>query len=192
MNLPIAIPFAPALMLIAGSGLVGTVIGAWVGFRMAEGGAAIAQNVELRRQASEYASAASELRQRGLAVAQDFRTAQAKLEILTGELAHDLDSLSATFVQHRADLESLFAAHPEWGACDIGADGVRAWNAAATGDAATAAATHDPGKPGGTVLGEPADTDGREPAHADPELPRSSGDLSPLPDAPGDVGGGAP
>lgn len=142
MTLPVSLPLGGALALVLFVGVAAFAGGVWFGADLQAGRTAIAEQGELRRQIESLGAAALELRRRGLAVAQDFRTAQIRFEHVADELSQDLASLDAAFAASRADIESLLARHPDWSACRIGPGGVHAWNAAAAGarPAAVAAA----------------------------------------------------
>lgn len=186
MTLPVSLPLGGTLAAVLAVGIAAFAAGAWLGAGWRSGRDAIAERDDLRRQVAALDAAAVELRRRGLAVAQDFRTAQVRLETTAEGLSHDLASLDAAFAARMLDLESLVAAHPGWGDYRIGADGVLAWNAAAAGASlATAAAAGDTRRTEAAVPGDAAGPDGRQPAIADPQLPvgRVAIPPVPLPDA---------
>ena len=182
MTLPVSLPLGGALALVLAVGIAAFAGGIWMGTDLQAGRSAIGERADLRRQIESLDAASLELRRRGLAVAQDFRTAQIRFETTAEGLSDDLASLDATFAAARDDIEGLLALHPEWGDCRIGPDGVHAWNAAAAGARlASAAATLDTQGLGHAMPGNTADPDGRQPAEPDAQLPERGTAVPPLP-----------
>lgn len=191
MTLPVALPIGSALALIVAVGVGGFAAGMWLGGDLASGRAARNERDRLLEEIDSLGAAARELRQRGLNVAQDFRTAQIRFETTAEGLADDLASLDAAFAAHRTDVESLLASHPDWGDCRIGPDGMRAWNAAAAG------ARHPADATAGTARGTEAALPGGaaaaargRPAGVDAQLRGGGTSVPPLslPDGPIDGG----
>ncbi len=193
MSLPVSLPLGGALALVLAVGIAAFAGGAWLGAEWRAGREAVAERADLRRQVAALDAAAVELRRRGLAVAQDFRTAQIRFETTSADLSDDLASLDAIFAARMADMESLVAARPDWGDCRIGAGGVYAWNAAAAGaNPAAAPAAADARGAAATMPGRAAGADGRRPAGAAAQLPAGGAAVPPmpLPDAAADRGAG--
>lgn len=193
MTWPMSMPLSGALALVLTVAIGAFAAGAWTGAKWQLGTAAVAERLDLRRQIDSLDAAALALRRRGLAVAQDFRTAQIHFEATAEGLSDDLVLLDAAFAARLADIESLVAAHPEWGDCRIGAGGVHAWNAAAVGaDFAAGATTGNPGAADAAVPGDAADADGRQPAGAAAQLPGGRTAVPPLPMPHGAIDAGVP
>lgn len=148
-----ALAFAFFLAALAGAG------GVYVGMEWEQGRQAQSDNRVLRADVDALASAAAELRQRGVDIAQDFRTAQRQLEAISHE-HEQRDRASRTFYGKQRDaLEQLLATHPGIAACRIGDAGVQHWNASARGAAGAAAgSTAEPAvAPAAAVPGGAAD-----------------------------------
>lgn len=191
MTLPVSLPLGGALALVLFVGVAAFAGGVWFGADLQAGRTAIAEQGELRRQIESLGAAALELRRRGLAVAQDFRTAQIRFEHVADELSQDLASLDAAFAASRADIESLLARHPDWSACRIGPGGVHAWNAAAAGARpATAATTGLAGSTDAAVRTGAAATEPGQPAGAAAQLRGGRAPVPPLPLPAGAADGG--
>lgn len=181
MSLPVSLPLGGALALVLAFGIGAFAAGVAVGIRWQAGRTAIDERLDMRRQIAVMEAAAVELRQRGFAVAQDFRTAQIRIETTTEGLNHDLAALDATFTGIAHDMESLLARHPEWDGCRVGIDGMQSWNAAAAGRYPDAAAALDPELIDPTLSGRAADATRGQPAVTDPQLHPGGEDLPPLP-----------
>lgn len=191
MTLPVSLPLGGALALVLFVGVAAFAGGVWFGADLQAGRTAIAEQGELRRQIESLGAAALELRRRGLAVAQDFRTAQIRFEHVADELSQDLASLDAAFAASRADIESLLARHPDWSACRIGPGGVHAWNAAAAGARpATAATTGLAGSTDAAVRTDAAAAEPGQPAGAAAQLRGGRAPVPPLPLPAGAADGG--
>lgn len=191
MTLPVSLSLGGTLALVVIVGVASFVGGMWLGADLESGRAAKAERASLLGQIDSLAAAARELRQRGLAVAQDFRTAQIRFETVAEGLSNDFASLDATFAAHLADIESLVAANPDWSACRIGPGGVRAWNAAAAGarPAAAAAAGGADSADASLRAGAPAAAS-RQPAGTAAQLPGGRTPVPPLPLPAGAADGG--
>ncbi|MCX7563761.1 hypothetical protein OS176_09490 [Xanthomonadaceae bacterium XH05] len=186
-----SLPLGGALALVLFVGVAAFAGGVWFGADLQAGRTAIAEQGELRRQIESLGAAALELRRRGLAVAQDFRTAQIRFEHVADELSQDLASLDAAFAASRADIESLLARHPDWVDCRIGPGGVHAWNAAAAGARpATAAATGLAGGADAAVRTDAAAAEPGQPAGAAAQLRGGRAPVPPLPLPAGAADGG--
>lgn len=192
MTLPGTLPLGPALAALLVMAVAAFAVGAWVGSEWRSGRDAQIERDDLRRHVDALDAASMELRRRGLAVAQDFRSAQIRFETTAEGLHDDLASLDAAFASQRADIESLLARHPEWVDCRIGPDGVLAWNAAAIGahPATDATAILAEGADG-AVPGRTADADGRQPSGTDPQLSGGRRAVPPLPLPDAAIDGGA-
>ena len=192
VTLPVSLPLGGAIALVLAAAIAAFVGGVFLGAELQAGRAAQSERIDLRRQVDALDAAAVELRRRGLAVAQDFRTAQIRFEVTAEGLSNDFASLDDVFIARMADLESLLAAHPEWGDCSIGADGVHAWHAAAAGaELSDAAAAIGPGGAGTAVPDHAAAADGRQPAGADTQLRPGRRPVPPMPLPDMAIGGGA-
>ena len=187
---PLAKAAALAVVACVLSAALGVAGGVYAGIEWQQGKQAQADNSALRTDVTHLLSAADALRQRGLDVVQDFRTAQRRLESSTEDHEHDSSTLQGIFAQQRQELEGWLATRLDLYDCRIGADGVRAWNAASTGAAtgaaagrATDAAHAVPGEPAGAERGSRAG-DGAQPQPG-------SGAVPPLPLQQGQGDGGA-
>lgn len=191
MTLPVSLSFGGTIALVVLVGVASFVGGMWLGADLESGRTAKAERASLLGQIHSLGAAAHELRQRGLDVAQDFRTAQRRFEHTAEGLSHDLASLDAAFAASRADIESLLARHPDWSACRIGPGGVHAWNAAAAGARpATAATTGLAGSTDAAVRADAAAAEPGQPAGAAAQLRGGRAPVPPLPLPAGAADGG--
>ena len=140
---PLAKAAAVAVVSCVLCGAAGLGVGAWLGVEWQEGRQAKAENVELTRSAEQLATQVDELRQRGLDVVQDFRTAQRRLEAIVEGNDRDRDAIDTLFAEQRAATETWLATRLDLYDCRIGPDGVQAWNASAVpGATASPTAEH--------------------------------------------------
>lgn len=153
---PLAKAIVAALVACVVCAAVGLGVGAWLGSEWRKGREAQADNAVLRDQVGDYARQAGELRQLGLNIAQDFRTAHRRLESIVEGSTHDQATLDDYFDREREATAAWLETRLDLYGCRIGADGMRTWNAAATAGAATATAAEHPGDAAGAVPGEPA------------------------------------
>lgn len=159
-SIPRALPLAKAIAI----GLIacvlcsagGIAVGAWLGSEWRKGREAQADNADLRVLVDDFAAQAEALRQRGVDIAQDFRTAHRRMESIVESSNDDRETLDALFAEQRETTEAWLATRLDLYDCRIGSDGVRAWNAAASAGAADTAATGHPRGAAGAVPGEPA------------------------------------
>lgn len=191
MTLPVSLSLGGTLALVVIVGVASFVGGMWLGADLESGRAAKDERASLLGQIDRLDEATRALRQRGLAVAQDFRTAQIRFETVAEGLSNDLASLDATFAARLVDIESLVAAHPDWGACRIGPGGVHAWNAAAAGARpATTATTGGADRADAGLRADASAAASRQPAGAAAQLPAGRPPVPPLPLPAGAVDGG--
>jgi hypothetical protein len=144
-------------------GLAGLGGGVWLGMEWQRGKQAVADVVVLRSDVEALAQAAVQLRQAGVDIAQDFRTAHRKQEAIANDLDAKRDETRTFFERQRSAWQTFAAAHPELGACSVGPDGVQHWNTAARGARAAAAAAEDRGRERARAV--PVDPAGAEPGN---------------------------
>ncbi len=181
MKWTLALP-SGGLVSLAVTGIVGLLAaGIWLGAQLRAGHEAEVQRNRLEQQVGQLRAAVDSLRQRMLADVQDYRQAQVRLASTAEGLAHDLARIEAASAAHQRTLANLVEKHPEWGDCRIGADGVHAWNAAASSADLTPDATpSNAGTVAGTLPENVADIDRRQPAGLAGQLPGSGADVSPV------------
>jgi hypothetical protein len=170
------VPYAKAIAFGLAACVVCSLVsfgaGVWAGIEWQQGKSAQVENRALKTDVEGLLQAAVALRQRGVDIAQDFRTAHRRMEAISDEYAQrDLDH-RRFFDAHRDALGELVAAQPGLRDDCLGDAGVQHWNAAARGPGAAGAATERgaeqaPAVPRGAAGAEGGQR-GSDPAGMDP------------------------
>lgn len=116
-------------------------VGFWAGGRWQRGAQALSSIEQRNAEVKALETAARDLRQAGVNIAQDYRTAATRMEsIANGYDEQDRRTL-ARFERTLADArEPLLRDRADLWACDIGRELLAHWNSSAAGPASTAAA----------------------------------------------------
>ena len=124
-----AIAFALAACVVCS--LLGFGAGVWAGIEWQQGRQAQVENKDLKADVEGLLQAAVDLRQRGVDIAQDFRTAHRRMEAISDDHEQRNAALRQFFDQQQDALGDLVAANPGLRDGCLGDAGVQHWNAAA-------------------------------------------------------------
>lgn len=148
------------VMLCVVAGIAGGA-GVYLGMRWERGTQAIADNVKLHgdlaaleQQATKLHDNAEALRQAGIDIAQDFRTAAKRMDVISQDYEDERAANGNFYSEQRRRLQALGADRPELRDLRLGDGVLEHWNqsnAGARSDAAAPAAAVDPDKPAAAV-----------------------------------------
>lgn len=139
----------------------------WGGHRWAEGGQAIDQVAQLRRDSAELAQSAKDIRDAAVDAVLAYDQATQRLDAVATQREKDREDLRKFSAALRSDLDALLDARPDLRDLHLGGDILRHWNQSnqGPGAGATEPAATDPGQPAAVMPGATTGT-GRPAGHA--------------------------
>lgn len=144
--------------------LLGAGVGAWLGIEWQQGRHAQAELSGLRAETEDLLAASKELRQRGVDITTDFRTAAMRMDAIAQENERASIENQTFYREQTGKLAQLLRERPDLDAVDVGADLLCNWNRNLQG-AGPSAASPAPGCAGQPAPGAAAPAAGqRQPA----------------------------
>lgn len=141
---------ALVIALLASAG-----VGAWIGWEITRGRAAIADQADQTAALKDLRDQTKALAETAATLSQDYAAAVQRMEAIADKQEQDRARIKATFDAQRTALDELLRTRPELRDLDLGPDVLRHWNGSNAGAAPAAPAQpsgkRDPGLPGPTA-----------------------------------------